>query len=419
MPITPLDTSQCLLSYGISSTPDPIGISPGIATVSIVVSNTGDTVIHCGKIVVGYLAGTLAQDLTDNPGLISTVVAPDSWEVITTAPGLITFGTTSGDAVKITKEGLLFQLAGIAVNDQVGTTVLTITEWSYDEGTGPVTPHANEYQLSKFPYQWFMSDFAPLSPQADSQGQATLSWSASPPSDVAAYYLYYGDQGPIPVPATAPPYTTPPLTADTTFVLQAKVQLGGQTVEHYLTTSVSVPSPQLDAASLDVAGQASFQDGIGVTGNMTATGEVQAASAAVTGSVTAGGLLTASGPVSVLGAAQFIAAGSYTAHTDGFLIGTIQGKQTSGPRTQDWIFGGILDDQGDWLVSTGATGTSIAPAQDGTALVGSFTLPVPRGATFTAVLSTTPTIADVAFWWMPAGGIPFAESFSPAGILAR
>ncbi|GAA1957054.1 hypothetical protein [Catenulispora subtropica] len=288
MPIKSFATNNNLLTYGLSSEPDPIGVSPGVATINIVVSNTTGAPIWCDEIRVEYPIGPDAQQMTTDEGTIAAVVSPRSWRLKARDPGLITFIPTETEHAKFTTDGLLLQLTGIAVNAQVGTFILGVSERSHT-GTDPYTAHRNDYQLSKFPYDWFLSDFAPLVPQVQVGQPAVLSWQSSIGGKLD---ILYGNRPPVDVSA-GPPFTSVPLAVDTVFVLRASLQIGGETIEHYLSTSVTVANPALTASTLTVSGRSTLNGLLEVTDDAHVTGAVTTTSLSTSGAATVGGALTA------------------------------------------------------------------------------------------------------------------------------
>lgn len=358
MPIRPFATNNNLLAYGLSSEPDPIGISPGVATINIAISNTTSEPIWCNRIMVQYPAGKEARDLTNDPGTIQGIVAPDTWRVISKTDGLITFGPAHEQYAKITSDGLLFQLTGIAVNDKIGTFILGIDEHSHT-GDGNYQKHHNEYLISKFPYGWFMTDLAPRTALVEHGRPAILDWQASAEG---VFEIFYGSHGPVDV-SSGPPFTSEPLDTDTVFILKASLQVGGETVYHYLTTAIAVAHPVLDASSLTVAGWSALKGGAEITGDARVTGAASvgslssAGTATVSGALAANsvrsggpleaegpatlkssltvdaqstvaallvrGLLQATGRTSLFGRVRTVNPGTYRAVTDGLVIGAV------------------------------------------------------------------------------------------------
>lgn len=471
MPIKSFATNNNLLTYGLSSEPDPIGVSPGVATLNIVVSNTTDAPIWCDQIQVEYPVGPDAQEMTTDPGTIATVVSPPNWRQIARDPGLITFGPTEPKYAEITTDGLLFQLTGIAVNAKVGTFILGVKERSR-VGEDPYSPHRNDYQVSKFPYGWFLSDFAPTTPQVEAGRPAVLSWQASSGGQLE---IFYGSRPPVDV-SSGPPFTSEPLAVDTVFILKASLQIGGETVEHYLTTSVTVANPALTASTLTVSGYAQLKGGVDVThdarvaGGVSAAGLASSGGASVAGALTAGsvtagsvestgpavlqssltargnsvlggtlevggaarllstltaqgattlngalvnGLLQLTGRVSAFGQPSAVKPGSYVATTDGLLIGAAsQGGNDSTKKSVGWV-GGFSNG-----VDVRATGGNHVVklwtfSTDYSSNPNSFVLPVLSGASYAANIwpgngnEVDPTLS---LWWVPIGRGATAEA---------
>jgi hypothetical protein len=256
MPVKTFADNTNLLAYGLSTEPDPIGINPGVATLNIVVSNPvrdpAKNPITCDEIQIHYPVGTGASDLTDDANLINVTVSPTPWDV-SKSPGLIVLRPGRDADGVFTTEGLLIKLAGIAVNDKVGTCLVGIRERSAS-GTDGTQWHQNAYQLAKFPYGWSFGDFAPKTSVVEHGQPAELDWKTYPDAKVpgVTVEIVYGGKAPIDVSA-GPPFRTEPLTTDTAFMLVATLQIGGDTVRHYQTTTVSVTNPALTASSLSTS----------------------------------------------------------------------------------------------------------------------------------------------------------------------
>lgn len=453
MAIQLLDGGNCMLSYGLSSTPDPIGASPGVATLSIVMSNPETVTIYCASIEVVCQTGPDALDLTEQPGTIGTVTN-NGWSC-DASNGTFRFTPPNAPAA-IGKDGLLFQLTGIAVNKQVGITTIIINEESSYQ-VEPMTARSNQYSVPKFPYEWYMTDFALEDPSTvvTCGDRAKLAWKAS---QEGTFTIFSFGHPPEDVSGRAT-FQSRPLSFDTTFILQGAIQAGGETVNHYLTTTVNVWLPKLDATSLFV------QDHIGVTGELeaysaTVTGNLEAASASVTGTLGAasaditgnleaatatvtgslgaasaditgnlttgsatvtgnldaggvtvnggltvksdlivGGILTA-GAVQVLG--QPVALDPAYAHhamaTDGFLIGSIGGT-TPNDAASGYIVASY-DTPGPTPVEVIATGNAIAIGNPG-ASSSSFLLPVPANQGFYCGLVADARGMTATFWFVP------------------
>lgn len=178
--------SDPLLTYKVHSDPDPIQASSSedgasLASLRIIVSNTTSKAIACESISFSFLVGTNAKDFfSDSTGIGTTV--PNGW-TITQSGGVFT-ATPDTRHQKIGAAGLLFEISDIKVNEQIGTTDMTITEVANGKTGEQVV------ELAKFPPQFEVGDLD-ADPDIVNQGEnTTLSWSGSDGGD---YELQYAD----------------------------------------------------------------------------------------------------------------------------------------------------------------------------------------------------------------------------------
>jgi hypothetical protein len=266
MPVKSFAANTNLLAYGVSTEPDPVGISPGVATLNVVISNPGTSPISCEDLLIRYPAGPNATDLTDDPGMIHVTVSPATWQVTEQVEGQIRLKPNRAQDGQFTTQGLLVKLADIAVNPQVGTCVVEIQEHARS-GSDDFQWRTNSYQLSKFPYGWSFSDFAPKTAVVEHGNPAELTWRTYPDAKVPGVLLemLYRTKAPVDV-SGGPPFISEPLTSDTVFILRATLQIGGETVQHYQTLTVSVTNPALTVSSLAASSLATSS--LSVTGNI-------------------------------------------------------------------------------------------------------------------------------------------------------
>ena len=180
--------SSTLLSYAILPNQDPIQASPqkgpaSLLTLTIVVSNNTHKLIDCRSISFGFLKGTDAKDLLSDATGIGTAI-PKGWK-LTQIGALFTAKPDTAKDGKIGAAGLTFVLSNIKVNQQPGTTDMTITEVT-TKNTGTFVQ-----SLEKFPQQ-FQVDQLTAEPLIVVQGSSTtLNWSGS---SGATYELLYLDE---------------------------------------------------------------------------------------------------------------------------------------------------------------------------------------------------------------------------------
>jgi hypothetical protein len=392
-------SSDVLLDYAVQSTPEPLQVDPGKGEIDIVVSNgrSDGAPVTCEKIEITIPLGTIAQALTDNPGSIQLAATPsDQWAfdpVDKNNPGTFTVRPKPGYDQFTVDTTLFVQLYAIEVNPEIGTFELSLLESS--ALAPPTTPKRAAWKIPKFPYGFVVSDLIPavagkpVSEVNDKQ-VVTLTWTASE-NPAMTLTLLYGQATPVNV-TKFRTWPTDPLHRDTTFILDAEVQFDGGTVNHYLTASVTVLDPDLEAGSLHVLGAAQLDGGASVGGQLSA----------FEASVQAGGL-TVGGPLKALGQPQPVDLGSYAAAaTDGFVVGTANAFGTN-PTEPGWLYAAC-----NGIVVFATAGTFSGPWGNA-AVSASFLLPVPKGATWHLGLDASKT-AD-AFpkpycWWVPLGNRP-------------
>lgn len=300
--------------------------------------------------------------------------------------------------------------------------------------------------------------------QVVSGANVTLVWNSSV-VDTSAVTIYYssateGQQSASP--STLGTWATPALTSDTMFTVVVTASVtGGVPISAALSTAVSVQNPSLVAAAI-TTGQATVNGaasiggalsanaiaatGVTVNGALTAgntaVSSLSAASAAVTGAISAGSLTSsgaitsnggssalanlsvggalsavnatvssafrATGSVAMLNYSQLLSAGSYTANTDGFVIGVVWWPSSVSPAAIAWVSASA---NGIWMVATGGNVGSFGKHWTDcmNANGNSFTLPVPAGSGFGVSINQAPsgtcqqTNANTAAYWVPIG----------------
>lgn len=310
--------SNTLLSYAISTDPLPLQVSSAdgadsFAALTVVASNGSDEVVYCNEIVLVISTGDTASDLTAGQDVQNIkVTSPAGWKQDESRSGKGTFVFVPTGSNEVTVEGLTFYLYNIRVNLQVGITMLTVNETASNDNIN-FTERSNTYELAKFPYQFFVGDFTAGTPQINNGDTVTLTWRGS---DNAVYaILYHGQTVNV---NNARMWQSPPLTLNTTFLLRATVQIQGETVDTYISTSVNVLNPDLQATTLTVLNTASVgspahpgtmvvSGSHSVNGYLYVKGKTTlSGGTAITSTATFDSLVVLGG-LNVTGAAQFIA----------------------------------------------------------------------------------------------------------------
>ena len=225
----PADTLP-YLTYLLLPGPDPLRASgadvPSIASLTVIVSNSGTERVECSSITVSLLVGTAAKDFASDATGIGTV-RPDGWNA-SVSGGSIIFQPAS--PVLIGKDSLTFVVTDITVNEQPGATAVSVIEVASVAGQ-PAQTGRIAISLAKFPAGFTLSG-----PVADplvvaSGGGSTISWTGS----AASYTLTY-DAG------TGAPVVVPGLPASWSYT--ASGLIGPQPV--IFTLGVKVPVPGAD-----------------------------------------------------------------------------------------------------------------------------------------------------------------------------
>jgi hypothetical protein len=221
-----------LLTYEVSHTPDPLQASPQQgdgrpASLTVAVSNSTHQSIDCRSISFGFAAGSNAKDFFEKAAGIETSV-PAGWS-ISQSDGLFTATPDTGRQ-SISAAGLHFGFSNITVNQQVGTTDLTITEIT---GPGPNTATLT-IPLGKFPLDFEVSDLTVDRANVTAGDNVTLSWIGS--SDATYELEYLNDESKlIKVPGQK---TDPPLPADGSYRIANLQTAGAQTTDVDFTLNV-------------------------------------------------------------------------------------------------------------------------------------------------------------------------------------
>lgn len=243
-----------LLSYGITTNPLPLQVSPASGSPSLsslvfVVSNNTSKPIYCKQIEFEIQLGDDPQQLTNDASSILVSCNPSSaWQISQIGTtGVFVASPLKPEDEEITLEGLSFQIFNIPVNKAVGATTVYVRETSSLTSGSGFEKRDNSYGLVKFPYGFYFGNFAASKPLVGNLQPVTLSWNGA---DIATYTMIYDDK--LVDVTNVRSWISPPLTRATTFQLKASVQQYGETVDTYLSVTVIVANPDIVATSLDV-----------------------------------------------------------------------------------------------------------------------------------------------------------------------
>jgi hypothetical protein len=343
-------TSNALLEYSLDTLPDPLQASPEQGNIvygalSIVISNGGNAVVNLSQLQFTLPTGSLAQELTSDPGAILWATSPGNlWHVTMTSPGVFLLVPQSGNPVPVSTDGMVIQFYNIPVNQQVGTVAITVTETA-TSSSSPAEARTAVFNAAKFPYGFYFANLTAQVPMVQEGSSVTLTWQGS---DNATYSIQWNEEPAVDV-TNVRSWTSPVLSNDTTFLLKATVVSQGETVFAYLSTTVIVANPELQASSLQVTGATNLQGattiGTGSTqatvngnltvngatllsGSTTLSGSTVAGNVAVNGNLSSGTSATfndvaINGTLAAIKGAQGFDQGTYTAKTDGIVVAYI------------------------------------------------------------------------------------------------
>ena len=363
---------------------------------------------------------------------------------------------------------IVVQVYQIETNDTPGTATVGIQE-TLGDGTVGTTSFAVTTFPAGFYFNALTvtalsgSDFVPVA-QVPLGTNVTLFWNASV-VDVASVQIFQstaaGQQTFTP---TALGEWTPPTAPllDTVFTVQVTTTAtpGGVPLTASLSTSVSVQTPALVASTITVNGVSTLTGqvnagpissgaittpgvtvngalgaqavttgtlsvtgdstltGVTVNGTLTANQSLVASAAQIANALTVSGLCTLNaglnvnglngtwGPVTLFIPGKGLPAGTYTASTDGILIGVVSSPGNAQLLCGAWIYGSNQD--GIQVQATG--GNFGAFDSNGNKFQGpnqnSFTLPVRKGTQFSMSVTQSGNNqgqAPTAFYWCPIG----------------
>jgi len=256
--------SDPLLSYAVSANQDPIQASPqtgdpSTVTLMIVVSNSTHTMINCQSISFGFLQGKDAKDLfSDSTGIGTS--APKGWSIKQSGALFTATPDTAKDA-QIGPDGLAFVFSGIQVNQQPGTTSMTITEVT----TNPKNTGTLDYPLAKFPPQFEVGPLTANPPIVDEGSSTTLFWSGTGGATYEIQYVdenddtititHVRDEPTQPLPSSGN-YTVENLqvTPSMTFYLLVTLQIPGPSaplpLQRECTVTVKAPKPAINSFTI-------------------------------------------------------------------------------------------------------------------------------------------------------------------------
>jgi hypothetical protein len=268
-PIRYLASTTNLL-YGVRLSPSPWvtaadGQLTGDAIMEIVATNTAKAAIDVTAIEFSFAVGAapaLAQNAT---GIGATVTDTDGDDAFTVSTGGTTSATArftvkpaTGDQVSLgSGESVILELTSILPLTTAGSAVVSIVEVT-SLGTGD-----GSFEVTTFPAGFFFSGLtanvssaSALVPvaQVAAGTEVVLSWDSSVVTATGVSIVYATANGQATATtSTLGQWPSPPLTADTVFVVTATEEVDDVVFTDSASIAVAVASPALVAGSLAVA----------------------------------------------------------------------------------------------------------------------------------------------------------------------
>ncbi|MEV6431687.1 hypothetical protein [Nocardia sp. NPDC051463] len=249
-------TNTSPLHFDLNTNPDPVRISPSNgdtqrADFVLVGSRRSASAIECRKITLTVPTGNNSPDLTtDLTSAAAQISLPDWTPETNTATKTITFTPTSGHAEIGRDQGVTVQLMGMRINTEIGSAPLRMDlEWREAGHNDPWQTGTTIFDIGKFPPNFHLANFIAEPLIIDNNGAVELDWEASGVSSLRLLY----DAADINV-LNLTTYPVNNVTHTTVFYLRATVQVGNNTVERTLTTTVTVRIPDLEVGNLRVHG---------------------------------------------------------------------------------------------------------------------------------------------------------------------
>lgn len=205
--------------------------------------------------------------------------------------------------------------------------------------------------------------------------------------------------------------TSGTVTVGTNLSVSGTANVTGQTTLGAATANTLTTTGQATLASANVPGT------LGVTGATTLASATVTNGLSVTGGATiTGGLTGTSNFVSMFSGAIQVQPGTFTAHTDGFVLGWVWAPASGGPGQLSigWIYGSA---PGVWMVATGGNVGAFKSDWGKVSLSngGNFTMPVKRGDSWSVSVQqadSNQAAAQTGFYWCPLGANAGQSTFT-------
>ncbi|MFE0381723.1 hypothetical protein ACFW1M_40610 [Streptomyces inhibens] len=268
---TDTTSQEPLLSYDLTTSPDPLKASPEKpdepeerGELIIVGSRRSGTPADVKWIKVKVPAGTMSPDLATNLSSVTPEIRGlDGWTVRLDESTKEFVFSPAGDYETIGPDtGFTIQLSEIPISRKVGTAPICVTERSRTCSSA-FQDRSTVFSVGKFPADFYMNEFVATETRIDNGGEITLTWKRS---TNATYELLYGDTNLNVTNETTRTITN--IKSDTTFYLRGTTGDPTNPVTRTLYAQVTVRKPDLEIGNLTVHGT--------VNGPLTVNGPIQA-----------------------------------------------------------------------------------------------------------------------------------------------
>jgi hypothetical protein len=175
-----------LLEYALLTAPTPLQAGSS-ATLTLTISNGSRQNVTVTNIVIAVPVGTNAKDLTASTGFQTDKIS--GWNVAQSG-GVLTLTPASGTG-PIGANAVVVTIANVAINDQPGTTNISISETAAVGGGSPAT-NSTTLPAAKFPPQFAVSDLTVMSTHVPFGGSVSVNWTGAQ-AEGATYTLDWAD----------------------------------------------------------------------------------------------------------------------------------------------------------------------------------------------------------------------------------
>ncbi|MFD0165958.1 hypothetical protein ACFVJH_17615 [Streptomyces decoyicus] len=268
---TDTTAQEPLLSYDLTTSPDPLKASPEKpeepeerGELIIVGSRRSSTPADVEWIKVKVPAGTMSPDLATNLSSVNPWISLNRWTVRLDETAKEFVFSPAGSHETIGPDtGFTIQLSQIPISRKVGTAPIKVTEYSREGENGASHERTHEFSVGKFPADFYLRNLIVDPLVIDNGGETTLTWERS---TNATYELLYADTNLNVTNETTRKITN--IKSDTTFYLRGTTGDPTNPVTRILNTHLTVKKPDLEIGNLIVHGT--------VNGPLTVNGPIQA-----------------------------------------------------------------------------------------------------------------------------------------------